>query len=242
MAGRSSGRRRDEGGSAGSTDLNSEQFSPVAFLNEAFAAEPASSDVEPLIQKLKLRVQRVDSDMVKAVRHQAATGTQAQQDLSSAKDAIHELAAKVGDVQQKANESEHMVENICKDIKRLDLAKQHLTSAITTFRRLGMLINAAEQLESKASKRQYRECATLLDAVSELSVQFEGYEDVPKVAELRGKLNATQSMLRSNVLNVRHCTAKFIALFLGLCITDYLPLQLCNTITGLRIFWKGEHF
>jgi hypothetical protein len=195
------GQREREGGA--STDLCSEDFSAIAFLNEAFAGEPSVEEVDPLVQKLKQRIRRADADMVSAVRQQASTGAQAQADLGAARDAVCELASKVEEVQCKADESENTVDSICKDIKRLDSAKQHLTSSITSFRRLGMLICASDQLEYSASHRQYTQCASLLRAVSELYQQFDGYDDVPKIAELRGKLNATHNMLRSNVLNVR---------------------------------------
>ena len=40
-----------------------------------------------------------------------------------------------------------MVQEICADIKKLDYAKTHLQSTITSLKRLQMLITAAGQLE-----------------------------------------------------------------------------------------------
>jgi len=42
-----------------------------------------------------------------------------------------------------------MVQEICADIKKLDYAKTHLQSTITSLKRLQMLITAAGQLEVK---------------------------------------------------------------------------------------------
>ncbi len=63
-------------------------------------------------------------------------------DVASAHAQIEELFAKVKDIQRKAEESEGMVQDICRDIKKLDYAKKHLTNTITALRRLAMLTAA----------------------------------------------------------------------------------------------------
>lgn len=55
---------------------------------------------------------------------------------------IQELFAKINEIRRKAEQSEVMVQEICRDIKKLDYAKKHLTYTITALRRLAMLINA----------------------------------------------------------------------------------------------------
>jgi hypothetical protein len=40
-----------------------------------------------------------------------------------------------------------MVQEICSDIKKLDCAKKHLQSSITSLKRLQMLLTAVGQLE-----------------------------------------------------------------------------------------------
>ena len=55
---------------------------------------------------------------------------------------IQELFTKVRDIQRKSEESEAMVQEICRDIKKLDYAKKHLTNSITALRRLAMLTAA----------------------------------------------------------------------------------------------------
>ncbi len=53
-----------------------------------------------------------------------------------------ELFTKIRDIQRKSEESEAMVQEICRDIKKLDYAKKHLTNSITALRRLAMLTAA----------------------------------------------------------------------------------------------------
>ncbi len=57
------------------------------------------------------------------------------------------MFAKIGDIKEKASQSETMVQEICADIKKLDNAKNHLQTSITALNRLQMLINAVNQLE-----------------------------------------------------------------------------------------------
>ena len=64
------------------------------------------------------------------------------QDLDHCKLEIQELFGKINEIRRKAEQSELMVQEICRDIKKLDYAKKHLTYTITALRRLAMLINA----------------------------------------------------------------------------------------------------
>lgn len=52
---------------------------------------------------------------------------------------LQELNGHIHEIKMKADQSEAMVQEICRDIKKLDYAKKHLTSTITSLRRLGML-------------------------------------------------------------------------------------------------------
>lgn len=53
-------------------------------------------------------------------------------------------------------------------------------------------------------RRQYRDSANLLEAVNQLSTHFDGYNDIPKVAELQKKYGVIKSTLRSNVFEDFH--------------------------------------
>jgi hypothetical protein len=73
-------------------------------------------------------------------------------DLQQAQTAILELNSRIKDIKGKAEQSEVMVQEICRDIKKLDYAKRHLTGTITALRRLSMLVSAVEQLETMVGR------------------------------------------------------------------------------------------
>ena len=157
--------------------------------------------LEEFLEQLRHKIRRTDAEVLAAVRQQSSTGGRAREDIGSAQAAIRELAVRVGDIQDKARRSEDSVQEICRDIKKLDHAKRHLTSSITALRRLSMLISAMGNLQQAAEDRNYEEAAGLLAAVTQLSEFFEPYVRVPKVAELRGQWTAVRALLRSNVFD-----------------------------------------
>ena len=66
----------------------SPEFDPVAFLNRLFPDESSLAGVDPLVQKLRLRVRRVDDEILAAVRSQSTGGARAKADLAQAQSAI----------------------------------------------------------------------------------------------------------------------------------------------------------
>lgn len=146
--------------------------------------------------QLFCQIQAVDGDILVAVRQQSTSGSRARQELDTAKYTISDLMKQIRDIQQKAQQSELMVQEICRDIKKLDMAKRHLTSTITALRRLSMLMNAVQQLQMAAERQQYSEAAHLLGAVQQLSAHFRSYIHIPRVAEIRGRVAALEKSLR----------------------------------------------
>ena len=94
------------------------------------------------------------------------------------------------EIKTKAEQSELMVHEICRDIKSLDYAKRHLTLTITALKRLQMLVTAVEQLSVMTRERMYSEAAHLLQAVSQLLSHFSDYVGIKKVDALREEVAA----------------------------------------------------
>ncbi|KAL5673039.1 hypothetical protein ACJX0J_017345, partial [Zea mays] len=159
------------------------------------------SGVEPLMQKIQSEIRRVDASILAAVRQQSNSGTKAKEELAAATNAVQELMHKIHEIKTKAEQSETMVQEICRDIKKLDCAKRHITTTITALHRLTMLVSAVEQLQVMASKRQYKEASAQLEAVNQLCSHFEAYRDVPKITELREKFKNIKKILKSHVFS-----------------------------------------
>uniref|UniRef100_A0A7C9ER58 Uncharacterized protein n=1 Tax=Opuntia streptacantha TaxID=393608 RepID=A0A7C9ER58_OPUST len=178
-----------------------DKSSAIEYINQMFPTEESLSGVEPLMQKIHTEIRRVDASILAAVRQQSNSGTKAKEDLAAATRAVEELMYKIREIKTKAEQSETMVQEICRDIKKLDFAKKHITTTITALHRLTMLVSAVEQLQVMASKRQYKEAAAQVEAVNQLCSHFEAYRDVPKITELREKFKNIKQILKSHVFS-----------------------------------------
>ncbi|XP_022718164.1 vacuolar protein sorting-associated protein 53 A-like isoform X2 [Durio zibethinus] len=178
-----------------------DKMSTLEYINQMFPTEASLSGVEPLMLKIQSEIRRVDAGILAAVRQQSNSGTKAKEDLAAATHAVEELTYKIHEIKTKAEQSEMMVQEICRDIKKLDFAKKHITTTITALHRLTMLVSAVEQLQVMASKRQYKEAAAQLEAVNQLCSHFEAYRDIPKITELREKFKNIKQILKSHVFS-----------------------------------------
>ncbi|KAG6743603.1 hypothetical protein POTOM_052302 [Populus tomentosa] len=188
-----------------------DKSSALEYINQMFPTEASLSGVEPLMQKIHSEIRRVDAGILAAVRQQSNSRSKAKEDLAAATHAVEELMYKIREIKSKAEQSETMVQEICRDIKKLDFAKKHITTTITALHRLTMLVSAVEQLQVMASKRQYKEAAAQLElydvlsmdlnAVNQLCSHFEAYRDIPKITELREKFKNIKQLLKSHVFS-----------------------------------------
>lgn len=58
----------------------------------------------------------------------------------------------------------------------------------------------ADQLQRAVERQEYFEAAHLLEAVQQLSLHFQSFAQIPKVAELGGRLSTLQKSLQINVM------------------------------------------
>lgn len=86
--------------------------------------------------------------------------------------------ADIGVIQEKAQKSEELVYDLCKDIKSLDTGKKNLTFTVTALKKFVMMITAVHQLSEHSEKKEYREVRQLLLALEELQAYFSQYESI----------------------------------------------------------------
>jgi len=141
-------------------------------------------------------------EILLAVRQQATCGSKAKEDLSAAQRAITELSSKIVDIRKRAESSEVMVEEICKDIKVLDHGKRNLTTSISTLKRLQMIMAAVDSLKELSEKNQYADCAKLLEGAGGLALRFEMYKRIPKVKDLLEEFTEVKTSIRTKIFEM----------------------------------------
>jgi len=180
--------------------LDGKNFDPIAFVNSRFPDEKAFAGLDPYVAQLGAQITQLDGEIFEAVKTQSAQANKATAEIQEAKASIVQLQTKVRDINRKAAQSEVMVQEICRDIKKLDFAKRHITHTITSLKRFHMLVTAVDQLDFLIENRQYRDTANLLDAIDQLFIHFESHGSVNSVAELRDSVTATKTQLSAQIL------------------------------------------
>jgi vacuolar protein sorting-associated protein 53 len=133
------------------------------------------------------------------VAAQAASDAQSVQRIQQAKAELAELFKKIENVRQRALQTEQAITEMTADIKRLDNTKRNLTLSMTALKRLQMLTTAYEQLRGLSKTRQYRECASLLQAVVQLVAHFKSYRSIDQIATLSRNVADLQRELLEQV-------------------------------------------
>ncbi|KAA1101717.1 Vacuolar protein sorting-associated protein 53, variant 2 [Puccinia graminis f. sp. tritici] len=188
----------------GTDRLDSADFDLEDAINELCPHESSSASL-PLLQIL-LRQRLLECTHQTAILRaelQAACDSGDGQSgcIENIQEGIGALLTTLSTIRSSSTEAQSVVESITKEIRTLDLAKLNIESAIAGLKRLGMLVNAFDQLTRLAKGRKYRETASALQAVQSLSVHLDQLaSSVPRVASLFKALQETQGLLRRTIM------------------------------------------
>uniref|UniRef100_A0A3B3UUL9 Vacuolar protein sorting-associated protein 53 homolog n=1 Tax=Poecilia latipinna TaxID=48699 RepID=A0A3B3UUL9_9TELE len=151
--------------------LDRADFNAVEYINTLFPTEQSLANIDDVVNKIRLKIRRLDDDIRTVVRGQTNVGQDGRQ-----------------------------VKEITRDIKQLDHAKRHLTTSITTLNHLHMLAGGVDSLEAMTRKRQYGEVANLLQGVVNVLEHFQKYMGIPQIRQLSERVKAAQSELGTQIL------------------------------------------
>ncbi|NXN99220.1 VPS53 protein, partial [Rhinopomastus cyanomelas] len=180
--------------------LDRADFNAVEYINTLFPTEQSLSNIDEVVNKIRLKIRRLDDNIRTVVRGQTNVGQDGRQALEEAQKAIQQLFGKIKDIKDKAEKSEQMVKEITRDIKQLDHAKRHLTTSITTLNHLYMLAGGVDSLEAMTRRRQYGEVANLLQGVVNVLEHFNKYMGIPQIRQLSERVKAAQNELGQQIL------------------------------------------
>ncbi|XP_060124518.1 vacuolar protein sorting-associated protein 53 homolog isoform X2 [Zootoca vivipara] len=180
--------------------LDRADFNAVEYINTLFPTEQSLANIDDVVNKIKLKIRRLDDNIRTVVRGQTNVGQDGREALEEAQKAIQQLFGKIKDIKDKAEKSEQMVKEITRDIKQLDHAKRHLTTSITTLNHLHMLAGGVDSLEAMTRRRQYGEVANLLQGVVNVLEHFNKYMGIPQIRQLSERVKAAQNELGQQIL------------------------------------------
>ncbi|KAF1969854.1 hypothetical protein BU23DRAFT_651745 [Bimuria novae-zelandiae CBS 107.79] len=179
--------------------LDSADYDPVDHLNALFTHPSALQSVAQTSSTLRAYQDDLDEDIAAFVGYQTASDADSVQRVQDAKAELADLFKKIESVRERAMQTERTITEMTADIKRLDNTKRNLTLSMTALKRLQMLTTAYEQLRSLSKSRQYRECASLLQAVLQLVAHFKSYRSIDQIATLSRNVADLQRELLEQV-------------------------------------------
>jgi vacuolar protein sorting-associated protein 53 len=173
-------------------------FDPIDFINNKFPTESSLEDLETFSFGISSQIAALDEEISSTVQAQSHNGVKAKEDIQEAQKAIANLFDIVLQIKSKASQSERTVQELCADIRKLDCAKTHLQTTITSLKRLQMLITAVNQLE-EWRELPLKQVANMFEVVKQLLVHFTKYSSIPKIKKLIDVIAMVESTLSSFV-------------------------------------------
>lgn len=175
--------------------LSARNFNETDFINREFPTEQSLSNIDEVMNRMKLEIRNLDKQIREVVHGEAGVGYEGEVALGEAKDAINQLFSRIKDIKEKAETSEHMVKAITRDIKQLDIAKTNLTFSITTLENLSMLVCSIEDLSQSIAQRKYSEVEKILERIGCVSDTFQLFKDIKEITELLDSVTQIQTDL-----------------------------------------------
>ena len=180
--------------------LDDPNFNIVNYINTLFPTEQSLASIDDVVGKICQKTQSLDEEIRSVIRTQTETTSDGNAALGEAENAIETLFVRILDIKEKADQSERMVKEITRDIKKLDNAKRNLTTAITTLNHLQMLVSGIDSLQHLSRKRQYGEVASLLEGLLDVLVYLDKYNAIPEINELSNQMTTLQTSLGEQIL------------------------------------------
>ncbi|GAW27027.1 putative subunit of vp52-54 complex [Rosellinia necatrix] len=184
---------------AESISLDAADYDPIQHLNLLFPHPSTVSSVHRVSLTLRSEQNALSAQIAARQTAQAYGPDSSLERMQSAQAELGELFRKIETVRARAIQTEQNITSMTADIKRLDGTKRNLTLSMTALKRLQMLTTAYEQLRGLAKARQYRECASLLQAVLQLMRHFNSYRSIDQIATLSRGVGEIQRELLEQV-------------------------------------------
>ncbi|XP_049850970.1 uncharacterized protein LOC126324508 isoform X2 [Schistocerca gregaria] len=181
--------------------LDDPDFDAINYMNNLFPNETSLDIIENEVKKLRRKVRRIDEEIIELVNAQIHAGSRGGIQLDNAKASIQKLFEKIGDIKNKSNSSEEMVNNICKDIRDLDYAKRNLSETTQVLNRLKLVVQEIENLKMMYQKKSYAEVNDLLRNINQIFSTFANFRNIDRLKELEQVYETIKSSLQVQIFS-----------------------------------------
>lgn len=141
----------------------------VQYINTKFPTEDSLCNLDYEIEKLQSQLTSLNKELQTEIHEHALMNQHLKEEVEKANSTTKEILLEVKEIKFKAEHSEKLVNQMCGDIKNLDIAKKNLTFSITSLKKYIMMLTAIDKLREYCANRDYKEVTDLLFAFHDLS-------------------------------------------------------------------------
>ena len=167
-----------------SSEFDAKDFDAISYINAHFPMESSLENLDSHIEGLRSELGSINGEIMTSIREHALTNLDIQKQVAASRQTTENILKDVASIREKAESSEALVYDMCKDIKSLDIAKKNLTFSIGALKKFQMMITAIDQLRDYCEKRAYKNVAHLISVIEEFFIEFKKYESVTQIQEL----------------------------------------------------------
>lgn len=220
---------------ADSKSFDSRDFDPISYINSRFPDENALSSLDSEIDGLKKQLSELNTELIVSIHDHALLNAEIQTEIQKSAQTTKEIVKEVSTIKEKAEKSENLVIEMCKDIKSLDVAKKNLTFSITALKKFIMMLTAIDKLREHCELRRYRDVSNLLMAFEELAGYFRKYENIAQITELYkekdGIIRELKLQIEEDFVTFSKGTSNLKTQTLG---------EMCEVVEVLGVGFKNE--
>lgn len=199
--------------------LENDQFDPIDYINTIFPDESTLTNhkLQSTLTQLRQNVVGLNNDITHSLRdimyhHSTAnhntntsdTESMESNPLMDTSTVIHSLYQRIQLIRSKASASENLVNNITKDIKKLDIAKNNLSITITGLQQLSDVQASLVQLDIIYSECNYVETRKLIHNIEELLQKFVKYKHMQKIMSLHEQFEHKKLVIKNELFSIVH--------------------------------------
>lgn len=178
--------------------LDQEDYNPIDHLNALFKAPSSLSRLNEIRDHTALYHSYLDFQLNKPIDFTEDEISSINR-VNNAPDEISTLVKEMEELKDRAEASEKTITDMTFDIKQLDNTKANLVQTITVLKRLQMLTTAYDQLVGIVKRRQYKEMAQTLPAVTELMSHFKTFRSISQIATLSRQIGDIQNTIADQI-------------------------------------------
>lgn len=212
--------------SSSSDPLDDPHFSPTSYLNSLYPTSPSSSSFFTDLESHRSELSGLLYSTSTNLRSWSLAREQTKSKVQQCQAEIEGLVGIIAVIRKEGEKSEQMVEEICRDIRLLDLGKKNITKTVTVIKRLYMMASGVEQLGGMVAKSQFRAAAKLLLALEEMfgdfletsgkKAKFEDSKITPVVMILHENVQKNKETLFLRIFSVWECSLVFWFMRIGI--------------------------